>query len=252
MRLNVPVTVRVLIFFFGLAAWITAAALALSGKLLLAGAFAVSAFLLDAVGRAWSRRSPVPMPYSMRWLLELPRGPHSPHRLLQVLRPVPGEHMLEVGPGTGVHALPVARALQPGGTLDVLDVQKEMLDELARRAAAKGIANIAPALGDARRLPYPDRRFDAAYLIGVLGEIPDLQAAFRELRRVLKPGARLVVCELLIDPDFIPLLDLKDKARDAGFLFERSAGPRFAYSAVLRPAAPPGTIPDRNEALGEL
>ncbi|MEW5864101.1 MAG: methyltransferase domain-containing protein [Pseudomonadota bacterium] len=236
---------RVWIFFLGLAAWVLAAALALSGRLLAAAAVATFAFGADAAGRTWSRRSPVPMPYSMRWLLELPRGPHSPHRLLQVLRPVPGERVLEVGPGIGVHALPVARALQPGGILDVIDIQREMIDELVRRATAVSLANVVPALGDARKLPYPDRCFDAAYLIGVLGEIPDPLAALREIRRVLKPGGRLIVCELLLDPDFVPLTVLREMAGCAGLLFERSDGPRFAYSAVLRTAR-------TRQALGNL
>ncbi len=144
--------------------------------------------------------------------------------------------MLEIGPGVGVHALPIALSLLPNGVLDVLDVQPEMLDELVRRAAKSGVTNIVAKQGDARRLPYPERAFDAAYLIGVLGEIPGMPLALGELRRVLKPDGRLVVSELLIDPDYISLPALQEKTRDAGFVFERSAGPGYAYSAVFRPA----------------
>ncbi|WP_367025433.1 methyltransferase domain-containing protein [Methylococcus sp. ANG] len=120
------------------------------------------------------------------------------------------------------------------GVLDVRDVQQEMLDDLVRRAARSGLTNISPKQGNARQLPYPDRTFDAAYLIGVLGEIPDAVMALRELRRVLKPDGRLVISEFFIDPDFISLPALQKKARDEGFVFERSAGPSFAYSAVFR------------------
>ncbi len=137
----------------------------------------------------------------------------------------------------GVHALPIAPSLLPNGALHVLDVQQEMLHDLKRRASSCGVTNIVPRQGDAQALPYPDHTFDAAYLIAVLGEIPDASVALRELRRVLKPGGRLLVGEVLIDPDFISLLALQERAREAGFLFERRVGPSFAYWAVFRARA---------------
>jgi ubiquinone/menaquinone biosynthesis C-methylase UbiE len=110
-----------------------------------------------------------------------------------------------------------------------------MLDELMRRAASRELTNIVPRQGDAQRLPYPDARFDAAYLISVLGEVPDAPAALRELRRVLKPDGRLCVAEVVVDPDFISLPRLVRMARTAGFTLDRKAGPRFAYTALFRP-----------------
>jgi ubiquinone/menaquinone biosynthesis C-methylase UbiE len=187
------------------------------------------------------------MPYFMWWVLLLPRGPHAPKRLTHVLQPRSGEHILEVGPGIGVHALAIASALLPNGVLDVLDVQQEMLDHLARRAARRGLTNIVPQQGDAQKLPYPDRTFDAAYLIGVLGEIPDAGSALRELRRVLKSGGRLISSELVIDPDFISLPALHEKAGAAGFVFERRVGPSFAYSAVFRLRPPHHHVPNLAE-----
>lgn len=223
-------------FFMGLAAWILAAIMAFRGELLWALACVLFALGVDTASRAWSRKSPVPMPYFMRWALLVPRGPHSPKQLKEVLQPRSGERILEIGPGIGVHALLMAALLLPDGVLDVLDVQQEMLDDLARRAAKLNIGNIAPKQGDAQQLPYPDRIFDAAYMIGVLGEIPDAVAALSELRRVLKPGGRLVISELLIDPDFVSLPTLQEKAGNAGFVLERYVGPNWAYSAVFRAA----------------
>lgn len=231
------ILLRAWVVVAGFAAWALAVIQAFRGELLWAGACVVFAVAADAAGRVWSRKSQVPMPYFMRWVLLLPRGPHSPKYLKQVLQPRSGERILEIGPGVGVHALPIASSLVPDGVLDVLDVQQEMLDDLVRRAARSGITNIVPIQGDARKLPYPDRTFDAAYLIAVLGEIPDAALALRELRRVLKPGGRLVICEILIDPDFVSLPALQEKARDASFMFERSVGPSIAYTAVFRPAA---------------
>ena len=110
-----------------------------------------------------------------------------------------------------------------------------MLDRLVRRATKAGLTNIVPRQGDARELPYPARTFDAAYLIGVLGEVPDAVAALREISRVLKPNGRLIVGELLLDPDFISLPALREKGTEAGLAFVRQAGPSFAYWAIFRP-----------------
>lgn len=237
MRPKVCVILRACIFFSGLAAWVVAVVLVFRGELLWATFYGAVALSADTTGRVWSHKSPVPMPYFMRWALLVPRGPHSPKHLKQILQPQSGERILEIGPGIGVHALPVAISLVPDGVLEVLDIQREMLVDLARRAGRKGLANIVPTQGDAQKLPYADRAFDAAYLIGVLGEIPDAVATLRELRRVLKPRSRLVISELLIDPDFISLRMLREKAGDADFVFERSSGPRWAYSALFRPAS---------------
>jgi SAM-dependent methyltransferase len=225
------------IFYAGLAAWVPAVVLLVAGRVAWAAACAALALSLDLVGRVWSRKSPVPMPHSMRWILSMPRGTHSPRRLLGVLRPQPGEQILEIGPGVGIHALPVASALLPHGVLHVLDVQAAMLEELVRRAGSRGLTNIVPALGDAQALPYPDATFDAAYLVTVLGEIPDPHAALAALRRVLKPGGRLLVCEFFVDPDFLALAGLRQKAAGAGFAFAGSFGPPFAYTAMFRPAS---------------
>lgn len=187
--------------------------------------------------RVWSRKYPGPMPHLGSWTLLLPRGPASPRHLEAILEPRRGEQMLEIGPGIGVYSLPVASALLPGGRLDVLDVQEAMLEDLSRRATKRGIANIVTAHGDAQRLPYADHTFDAAFLVSVLGEIPDETAALRELRRVLKVTGRLVVGEFLIDPDFVSFATLEKTVTEAGFILERKTGSRLAYFARFRPAA---------------
>jgi SAM-dependent methyltransferase len=187
---------------------------------------------------ALSRRHPRPMPYFFWWGLLWPRGFLAPEPLKKLLEPRAGERILELGPGIGVHAIPVAAVLAPDGRLDVLDIQQQMLDRLARRAAKAGVINIAATIGDVQHLPYPAASFDGAYLIDALGEMPNPPAVLRELRRVLKPAGRLVVGEHFVDPDFTSLGRLKDQAREAGFRFERRTGPIVVYLArfgVSRP-----------------
>lgn len=187
------------------------------------------------VTRYWSVTHPAPMPHALRWTLLVPRGNQSPEHLQRILEPRRGERILEIGPGIGIHALSVASSLAPGGSLDVFDIQQAMLDDLLQRATDAGITNIAARLGDAQRLPYRDATFDGAYLVGVLGEVPDEQAALREVRRVLKPSGRLVIGEVFFDPDLVPFGSLKGRAEQASFAFDRKLGGSFSYLARFRP-----------------
>jgi ubiquinone/menaquinone biosynthesis C-methylase UbiE len=121
-----------------------------------------------------------------------------------------------------------------GGNLTVLDIQQEMLDHVMRKAQKRGIANIEPTLGDAQALPYGDDSFDGAFLVTVLGEIPDQDAALAELARAVRPGGRLIVGELFGDPHMVTLGKLRERAERAGFTFERRLGSPLAYFARLR------------------
>jgi ubiquinone/menaquinone biosynthesis C-methylase UbiE len=180
------------------------------------------------------RVRPVPCPYAQRWVLEVPRPFLTRGDIVDALAPKPGEAILEIGPGPGYHSLAVARELEPGGTLHAFDVQQDMLDALALRASREGVSNVEPRQGDARKLPYDDAKFDGAFLVTVLGEIPDGDVALRELHRVLRPGARLVVGEILLDPHFVRASTLRRRAEGAGFRFERRRGPAAAYQSVFR------------------
>lgn len=181
--------------------------------------------------RAWAALRPTAFPYIGRPILDLPRPLITRGGLLEILDPVAGEHMLEVGPGTGYYTLPVAARLGPTGLLEILDVRRSFLDHTVRRARRRGLTNVVPTLGDGITLPYPDRCFDAAFAITVLGEIPDPEAALGELHRVLKPGGRLVVGEILFDPDFTTLRWLVRHARAARLLLEDQTGTPAGYFA---------------------
>jgi SAM-dependent methyltransferase len=189
---------------------------------------------LGVLGAAlWWRKNPSACPYNQRFWVQAPHPGITRKRLLEILAPQPGERLLEVGPGTGYYSLDVAERLD-GGALSVFDIQQEMLDHVMRRAAERKIQNIEPTLGDARTMPYEDGSFDGAYLVTVLGEIPDQDAALRELARVLRRGGRLVVGELFGDPHMVTLRKLRGRAEPLGFRFERRLGTPLAYFARFR------------------
>jgi ubiquinone/menaquinone biosynthesis C-methylase UbiE len=188
-------------------------------------------------GAIWWRKNPSACPYGQRFWVEAPHPFISRARLREVLEPQPGERVLEVGPGTGYYTLDVADWVGPDGNVDIFDLQREMLDHTMARARERGASNITATQGDARCLHYPDSSFDAAYLVAVLGEVPDQPGALRELARVLKPGGRLVVGELFGDPHWVPPARLRGRAEEAGLEFVRRSGSRLAYFARFeRPA----------------
>jgi protein-L-isoaspartate O-methyltransferase len=194
-------------------------------RFLLAAAAAIGA------GALWWRKNPSACPYGQRFWVEAPHPLITRPRLREILDPKPGERILEVGPGTGYYTLEVAEWLKPDGEIDILDLQQEMLDHTMRRAGERGLPNITPTQSDATSMPYEDGIFDAAYLTTVLGEIPDQDGALRELSRVLKPGGRLVVGELLGDPHYVRLAPLRLRATGAGLTYQGRVGNALGYFA---------------------
>ena len=193
--------------------------------LLLGGAAAVAGVAL------WWRKNPSACPYSQRFWVEAPHPLITRERLREILEPKGGERILEVGPGTGYYTLDVAEWVKPDGQVDIVDIQQEMLDHTMLRAGGRGLSNINPTRADATAMPYDDGTYDAAFLVTVLGEVPDQDAALRELARVLKPGGRLIVGELLGDPHYVRLAPLRLRASGAGLSYERRVGSALGYFA---------------------
>jgi ubiquinone/menaquinone biosynthesis C-methylase UbiE len=188
------------------------------------------------VGAAlWWRKNPSACPYGQRFWVEGPHPLITRERLREVLAPQPGERVLEIGPGTGYYTAELAEWIGPDETLEIFDIQQEMLDHTMRAVAERGVGNVNPTQGDARSLPYEDASFDAAVLVTVLGEIPDQDAALREIARVLRPGGRLVVGELFGDPHMVALSALERRAAAAGLRLTRRSGPKLGYFARLEP-----------------
>jgi ubiquinone/menaquinone biosynthesis C-methylase UbiE len=199
-------------------------------KLAFAGIGAVGAVAL------WWRKNPSACPYSQRFWVEAPHPLITRERLRATLEPEVGESILEIGPGTGYYTLDIGDWIGTDGRLDIFDIQQEMLDHTLRRAAERGLANVTATRGDAQALPYDDDSVDAVVLTTVLGEIPDQRAALREISRVLRPGGRLIVGELLGDPHYVSPGALRERAEASGLRFEHRNGPRFGYFARLAPS----------------
>jgi ubiquinone/menaquinone biosynthesis C-methylase UbiE len=98
--------------------------------------------------------------------------------------------ILEVGVGTGVNM----RHYPPGATMTAIDISDGMLAKARRRADRKNVA-VELALMDAQALDFPDSTFDAVVATCVFCSVPDPVDGLREIRRVLKPGGKLLLLE---------------------------------------------------------
>jgi ubiquinone/menaquinone biosynthesis C-methylase UbiE len=132
--------------------------------------------------------------------------------------------VLELGPGPGFYSVEIARRLTDG-QLDLFDLQPEMLEKAKLQLERAGFCDVGFTAGQAsQELPFPDNTFDTAFLAAVIGEVPDKQACLRSLRRVLKPGGRLVFAETFPDPDRLSVQQLRDLAEPENFEFVEATG----------------------------
>jgi SAM-dependent methyltransferase len=102
----------------------------------------------------------------------------------------PGQALLDVACGSGLPALALAERLGAAGKLTAIDVSPKMLTALRRKAAAAALRNIETRETHAAAIGGPDAAFDAVTCKDGLMFCPDIVAALREMRRVLKPGGR--------------------------------------------------------------
>ena len=100
-----------------------------------------------------------------------------------------GDRVLEVGVGTGINA-----GLYPSDCVVTgIDLSEPMLEKARERVVRKGVSNIRLLAMDAADLKFPDNAFDIVYAPYVISVVPDPVAVVREMRRVCRPGGRMVI-----------------------------------------------------------
>jgi arsenite methyltransferase len=113
-------------------------------------------------------------------------------------RLAPGERVLDLGSGAGTDSLVAAQMVGERGRVTGIDMTSAMLAKARAAAAELGVTNVEFVEGEAERLPFPDESFDVVISNGVIDLIPDKDAVFSELHRVLAPGGRLQVADVTI------------------------------------------------------
>ena len=110
----------------------------------------------------------------------------------------PGERVLDLGCGAGTDSLVAAQMVGPEGHVTGIDMTPEMLAKARAAAAQMGASNVEFLESEAERLPFPDESFDVVVSNGVIDLIPDKDAVFAEIHRVLRPGGRIQIADVTI------------------------------------------------------
>ncbi|MBS3793956.1 MAG: class I SAM-dependent methyltransferase [Candidatus Thorarchaeota archaeon] len=174
-------------------------------------------------------------PYEFSFTLMNPfrRFVLSPGTLVERLQLKEDFCVLELGPGPGYFSTEVAEHLT-GGHLLLVDIQKEMLEKNRKRLEKHDITNAVSIQGDGSTLPIGSDKCDVAFLVAVLGEIPEPSSCIEELGRVIRDGGLLSITEQPGDPDHIPMRTVRHLAEGQNFTFLESYGKNKNFTINFR------------------
>lgn len=129
---------------------------------------------------------------NIAWMYDFTFGPTLHAGRIQAIQRMgikPGDRILEVGVGTGINC-----SLYPSAcAITGIDLSESMLEKARERVQRKGLTNIRLLAMDAADLKFPDNSFDIVYAPYVISVVPDPVAVVREMRRVCRPGGRMVI-----------------------------------------------------------
>ncbi len=155
----------------------------------------------------------------------------NPLKLVEKMHPHPNTSMMDFGAGAGYFTFPIAKSFPENSPVHVIDIQKEMLDHLIKRAKDQDLSGrIQPHLLETFPLSVPDGSVGLAWMVNVFHEIDDRKSALSEIFRILAPGASLFIVdwkpeETPMGPPLserVPEVEIITSLLEAGFALIRS------------------------------
>jgi len=201
--------------------------------IVIAAAVATLGFVIG--WRLLARRAALPCPTACLWLLEnrMMERVAGAELLLDRAGVQPGMTVLDAGCGPGRLTIPLAARVGPAGQVLAVDLQTAMLERLSARLESQAIRNVRTQHAALGAGTLPASAFERAFLVTVLGEIPDRLGALREILSALKPGGVLSLTEVFPDPHYQSQQTVRRLAEAAGFRVVEVLGSWRAFTANL-------------------
>ncbi|HEV8544316.1 MAG TPA: class I SAM-dependent methyltransferase [Verrucomicrobiae bacterium] len=153
-----------------------------------------------------------------------------PDKLIELLGLKPGQAVADIGAGTGYISSRLAKKVSPGGKVYAVDIQQEMLDQLAVKMKASGITNVLPILGAIADPKLPPNSIDLVVMVDVYHEFSEPYDMMQNIVRALKPGGRVAFVEYRAEDPAVPIkrvhkmseAQVKKEAAAAGLPWEKT------------------------------
>jgi SAM-dependent methyltransferase len=110
-----------------------------------------------------------------------------------------GDTVLDIGSGSGTDLLLAALAVGSGGRALGLDMTEAMREKAVANARSAALSNVEVIAGNAEHLPLPDQTVDVVTSNGVINLVPDKRAVITEIHRVLRPGGRVQIADIVVE-----------------------------------------------------
>jgi SAM-dependent methyltransferase len=146
----------------------------------------------------------------------------------------PGEKVLDLGSGGGIDCFLAARRVGPEGRVIGVDMTPEMIHLARENGSKSGLNNVEFRLGEIENLPVENGVIDAVISNCVINLSPDKERVFREIYRVLKPGGRMMVSDIVLDGE------LPAKVKDSVAAYTGCIGGALKRSDYLEDIAKAG------------